>query len=371
MSGAIGGCLSATSRSGRHLEDVRPVLVSLVLLLLATTAFADRHVVVGTKQTPPFAIKNPDGTWTGLSIELWRQVADDLHITYEIRELDLKGLMQAVQDHQVDIAVGALTITSDRERTMDFTHPVFATGLAIATRPGGSGGLLGSLRGLLTWDIAKLLGGIFVLLAAIGALVWWFERDKNDAQFARHPARGIAAGIWWSAVTMTTVGYGDKSPVTVRGRLLGLVWMFSAIIIIAIFTATVTTNLTIDRLESAIKGPEDLPRVRVVSVGGSTSAAYLDAHHINYRLAPSPLEGMRAVARGEADAVVYDAPVLQYLAKSELGGTVTVLPRIFDPQSYGFALPEGSPLREELNRALLTALTSERWTQLVERYLGP
>jgi ABC-type amino acid transport substrate-binding protein len=344
----------------------------LALVVGASAARADepRHLIVGTKQTPPFAIKNADGTWTGLSIELWRQVAEQQHITFDIQEYDLQGLLDAVQNKKVDLAVAALTITAEREKLLDFSHPMFSSGLAIATKPGGSGGALSALKGLFTLDIAKLLGGIFVLLSAIGVLVWFLERGKNDAQFARHPVKGIAAGVWWSAVTMTTVGYGDKSPVTIGGRILGLLWMFSAIIIIAIFTATITTNLTVDRLESAIKGPEDLPRVRVVTVAGSTSAAYLDKHHTTYKGVPTILDGLKAVQAGDADAMVYDAPVLQYLAKTELGDTVVVLPRVFERQSYGFAMPDGSGLREELNRALLTALAGERWADLVQKYLG-
>jgi ABC-type amino acid transport substrate-binding protein len=79
---------------------------------------------------------------------------------------------------------------------------------------------------------------------------------------------------------------------------------------------------------------------------------------------------MKEVAAGTADAMVYDAPVLQYLAKHELGGAVEVLGNVFERQDYGFALPDGSPLREDVNRALLAALASDAWRDLVERYLG-
>ena len=74
-------------------------------------------------------------------------------------------------------------------------------------------------------------------------------------------------------------------------------------------------------------------------------------------------------ARAE-DAMVYDAPILRYTAKHDLGGAVTVLPNVFDHQDYGFALPDGSPLREPINRALLKELASDRWQELLVRYLG-
>ena len=73
----------------------------------------------------------------------------------------------------------------------------------------------------------------------VGVVMWLGERRRNQAQFGGTAAHGIGAGLWWSAVTMTTVGYGDKAPVTILGRLLGLVWMFAAIIIISSFTAAI------------------------------------------------------------------------------------------------------------------------------------
>lgn len=345
-------------------------LVACLIVLACGTARADGHLIVGTKPSPPFAMKDADGKWTGISIELWKELADDLHVTYEIREFDIKGLLAAVEAKQIDIAVASLTITAEREEKLDFTHPIYSTGLSIAVRPGGGGGTMGMLKGLLTWDLLKLIGALFGLLGVIGALVWLFEHRKNDAQFAKHPVRGIGAGIWWSAVTMTTVGYGDKSPVTIAGRMLGLIWMFAAIIIISVFTASVTSTLTVDRLESAIRGPEDLPRVKVATIGGSTSAAYLDAHHIVYKDVPTVLAGEQLVLAGTVDAMVYDAPILQYTAKHELGGGLLVLPNVFDHQDYGFALPDGSPLREQVNRVLLKELASDNWQALVERYLG-
>ena len=165
--------------------------------------------------------------------------------------------------------------------------------------------------------------------------------------------------------------FATPPPITVGGRVLGLAWMFPAIIITSFFTASITSTLTVDRLESAIKGPEDLPRLRVATVGGSTSAAYLDRHRVAYRAVATVLDGEQLVASGDVDAMVYDAPILQYVAKTELGGRVVVLPNVFERQDYGFALPDGSPLRQPINRALLEELGRDDWRALLARYLGP
>jgi polar amino acid transport system substrate-binding protein len=52
-------------------------------------------IVVGTMRVPPFVVRSDDGQWSGLSIELWRQIAADLKAPFEFREYDydLPGLL--------------------------------------------------------------------------------------------------------------------------------------------------------------------------------------------------------------------------------------------------------------------------------------
>ena len=56
---------------------------------------AKRELVVGVKDAPPFAFKGADGAWSGLSIELWRQVAKATNHTFRLTELrDMPELIQ-------------------------------------------------------------------------------------------------------------------------------------------------------------------------------------------------------------------------------------------------------------------------------------
>jgi polar amino acid transport system substrate-binding protein len=51
-----------------------------------------RELVVGTKVAPPFAMKAEDGTWRGISIDLWQRIADRTHLRYRFQETTLNGL---------------------------------------------------------------------------------------------------------------------------------------------------------------------------------------------------------------------------------------------------------------------------------------
>ncbi len=355
----------------------RTISVALLFLSLLYGCRADaqsltptgKTLTVGTKQAPPFAIKRANGSWYGISIDLWRAIANDLGMTYELHEYDLQGLLSGVQDGSLDLAVAALTITAEREKRMDFTHAFYTTGLGIAIPRGQKNGGLGFIRSFLSWGFLQIIAALGLILLLVGVLVWLSERKKNPQQFGAG-LDGIWSGFWWSAVTLTTVGYGDKAPQTLTGRLLALIWMFTGLIIVSSFIAAVTTALTVSQLTSGIKGPQDLARAWVATVPGSTSEAYLRQHYIALKHYPTPLAGLRGVVAGEVDAMVYDAPLLRYLATTEIPGEIEVLPTVFERQAYGITLPTGSHLREPINRVLLDKIHQPEWHDTLNRYLG-
>src|SRR5262249_17240787 len=151
------------------------------------------------------------------------------------------------------------------------------------------------------------IGITVVVLLFFGALMWLAERRRNESQFGGSLAQGLGNGFWWSAVTMTTVGYGDKSPVTFAGRFVALLWMFGGVFAISMFTASISSALTVNQLESGIRGPADLPKVRVGTVEPSGGARYLKNRHIDYKGYKDAAEALAALEKKEVDCVVYEA----------------------------------------------------------------
>jgi ABC-type amino acid transport substrate-binding protein len=331
---------------------------------------SSRTLIVGTKEVPPFAMKNSDGTWTGVSIDLWQQIATELNLPFEFRELDLKGLLDGVADGSLDIAVAALSITAEREKICDFSHPYYVTGLGIAIAPRHRTPWLVVLKKLYSRHYLKGVIGLCILLLALGTLIWWFEHKRNPEQFGGGTAAGIGSGFWWSAVTMTTVGYGDKAPITFAGRVVAFIWMLIAIIVVSIFTAAITSTLTVAHLDVPVKGPQDLPKVRVGAIVDTTGETYLQDNLISYTSYNTALEGLSAIKEGSIEALVYDAPILRYLIHHEFKGGFEVLPHTFHREDYGIALPKGSSLREPINRVLLETIHGREWQDIIHQYLG-
>ncbi len=81
-----------------------------------------------------------------------------------------------------------------------------------------------------------------------------------------------------------------------------------------------------------------------------------------------------ALENGEFDAIVSDAAFLQFeIRRGQQQGrfeTLTVLPQELEAQNYAFILRQGSPMREGINRALLTERVQRDWRDKLIQYLG-
>ena len=328
----------------------------------------DNTLTIATHHSPPFAIKTSQG-WEGITIDLVRRIAEEEGLSYQLKEMGIEEMLQATARGEVDAAAAALTVTAEREQRVDFTHPFFTSGLGIAVPHRPEVTWLSALKRIASGAFLQSAGALLGVLTLVGALVWLIER-RHNSQFSGKPIHGVGSGIWWSAVTMTTVGYGDKAPVTIVGRVLGLIWMFASIIIISGFTAAIATSLTVGQLDQAIAGIDDLHDKRVLTVKDSTSAVYLDDKLIRYQAAPTVAAALDKLAAGQADAVVYDLPILRYLVRDSHADNLRVLPNLLARQDYGIALPPGTPRREEINQQILRIIQGPEWPRMLERYLG-
>lgn len=325
---------------------------------------------VAVADAPPFAMKGPNG-WEGLSVALWRGIAQDLGLRFRLVDADVKTALDGVAGGHFDAAIGAITVTPAREQRVDFSHPFYSTGLGIAVPVQGVGmwGWLAVIRRFFSWQFLSVVLSLLMLLLLSGFLIWLFERKKNP-QFGGPWWRGIGDGMWWSAVTMTTVGYGDKSPTTFGGRLVGLLWMFAALIVLASFTAAITSALTIGTMKSTVKSFDDLRGIRFGVVRDTSAADLLQNQGFVPRGYESVSAGLQAVADGDLDAFVFDAPLLMYVASHWFQKKIEVLPDRYIRQDYGIALRQNNPLRERINVSLLRRIRSDAWRDEVRRYLG-
>jgi polar amino acid transport system substrate-binding protein len=338
-----------------------------------------KRLVVGLTESPPFCMQARDGSWSGISVELWEWIAADLGVETEFRGTTVTGVFDDLAPGRpLDVSIGALTITAEREDRVDFTQPFFLSGLGVAVKAApGDGGLWLWLGRVFAWNFWRIVAALLTSLVLVAFLIWALERKGNPKEFGGDGKahRGIGAALWWSAVTMTTVGYGDLAPRSPAGRLVAIAWMFVSLFLVSWFTASMASILTAERLDAGtggfvVRGADDLRRLHVAVIPGTSSEEYLKRQRIDY-MRVSLKDLMEVLLNGRAQAVLIDAAPLRYIARSETyAGKITVLPQTFQTEPYGIALRLDSPWRKPVDRALLRRLATPAWRDLVYHYLG-
>ena len=307
---------------------------------------------VYTKPIEPFSFQK-DGRDAGFSLELWDRVARELGVEYELHWVKTVGeLIQVIKDKQADVGIAAISITSEREKAIDFSTPYYESGLAILTRAQGSSVLDLMKQTFWTRSMARAGLVLFLVLVACVHLVWLFERKVNADQFPATYLRGIGEASWWAISTILSGGCDAKGPMHAIGRIFGALWMLTCIVVVTYFTAAITTVMTVNHLTSDIKGPSDLPGKAVATVAGSTAEKYLREHGARVSSFDTPDGAFTAMDRKEVVAVVYDQPILAYHVKVA-GRRGQQVVGLFERQNYGIGLRENSPLRKRINTILL------------------
>jgi ABC-type amino acid transport substrate-binding protein len=80
-------------------------------------------------------------------------------------------------------------------------------------------------------------------------------------------------------------------------------------------------------------------------------------------------DALTSLDAGEVEAVVYDAPLLRYRVRNDFP-RLDVVPTTFERQDYALAMPSGSPIREQVNRAVLHAISRRSWEETLTDYFG-
>ncbi|WP_340105790.1 glycine betaine/L-proline ABC transporter substrate-binding protein ProX [Rhodohalobacter sp. 8-1] len=337
-----------------------------------SSADGKRHIRVVTQQVEPLVVYQ-DRKYSGFSIDVFDAIAEEIGLEYSIYSVNsIAKMLDDVKRGEADVATAALGITSSREEMLEFSHSYYETGLQIMI-PQKESSISTIPIAILGIIFSKEVMFIFIFffgILLISAHIIWFSEKNNGGDFPNSYWNGLGVSIWWAAVTVTTVGYGDKTPKGIPGRIFGLIWIFAGYFAFSYFTATVTSTITLQEIESNIQNVEDLYGHKVATVSNSAADYYLTENGIRPSTYPTVREAAEALIDGKTDAIVYDAPVLQHFASGEGYGEVMVTGQLFQQQYYGFALPRGSELRKEINLGYLNLLENGEYQQIKNRWFG-
>ena len=335
---------------------------ALALVLTACSTMSPllaRTLNVGVSGSPPF-VQKTETSFNGISVEVWEAIAAENNYNYKLIGIPTPDQgIQAIIDGNIDILIGPISITEARLKLpeINFTQPYFfaRAGVMLPTTPPT---LFSRARVFFRRAVLSSLLVLISVLFVVGTLIWLAERRRNVECFPHKPLPGIGCGMWFALVTLTTVGYGDKAPITRTGRFITASWMIFSLIAVSSLTAGFASAFTLfltNASESPITAAEDLVNKPVAVIKGTSGLTIAEAGMMQPVIAsdlPTAIENLR---NNSVYAVIFDRPELRYYLKHnpDLKKDLAIAPFSLTEETYGFAFRTNSPLDLPLDLSIL------------------
>lgn len=327
----------------------------------AATPLLDRPLRVGTATLAPYSWARDGAQPFGPAIWLMQQVATSLRLQVELRAYDLDGLYAALRSGEIDVAATGLPIDVPAGEPYQFSQPWDSSGFSVALRLHPTHRILSTIRFLLSGELLSWFGVLLAAMLLFGAAVWALERKQNPAHFSGRA--GLLEGVWWSVVTMATVGYGDRVPMTALGRIVAGVWMLVALVLVTIIAGVLSASLTAARVAGYISAGRNLHTVRV---GIVEERADMDVARM-LGIAPitfeNAAEAMSALEDHQIDAFVYPSTALRALVRDSRDPSLTVLPDEVARGFVAFGIAKDLPdsVHRAIDRQIVRTIASPDW----------
>lgn len=362
-----------------HLARSMLALAGLLALAAPTAAGAAEpsagpatEIRAAVTYVEPFVIDH-GGRPAGFAIDVWNEVAARLNLrtTFQVRP-DVPGVLEAIRSGEADASAICLFYTRERDREFDFSYPVMNTGLQVMVRDTGEGleqPIQRFLKVLFTRGMLLWLLGAILLIVLPAHVLWWLERRQEDGAIPhRKYIPGIFHAMVWSAEAL--VGWAAKMPRHGLARVLGVLWLYVGVVFVAVLTASLTTNMTVQSLGGVVNGPDDLPGKKVGAVQGTTAVEYLRDAGARLQVFPTGDAMYAALDEGKVDAVVWGAAILRYHETHVGAGRVRTVGPEFRKADLGFVVPLDSPLRKRISSAIVAMQEDGSYRRIYAHWFG-
>ncbi|RCV64636.1 polar amino acid transport system substrate-binding protein [Methanophagales archaeon] len=340
------------------------ILIACFMLVFCVAGVSgESELVVGVKDAEPFVIVADNGSVSGFSIDLLEhmiaQLEEPVSVSYLV-DPNLPTHLASIRDGKVDFGIAATTITSERLCSFDFSQPFYISSLGIIAEKGRKPNLLSQI---FTKEIMGILLIVLIYIVTVGHIVWFIEREE-EGHFHTNYRKGVATGIWWTIVTMSTVGYGDVYPKKPRGKAFAAFVIISGIAIFGFAIATLSSTMVVSQLPtSSIPGPDDLYGRPVAVIAGTESVTLAEERGMHPVLVETIAEGITLLKERKVDAVVHDSPLLKYYLKNHPDSMLALAPQTFEWFLYGITYPKDSPWSEKLNPILIKTIYEDEYNK--------
>lgn len=345
------------------------LLMHCPVLLFGQQPDTASYLKVGVYVSPPFVMKTEHGV-SGMSIELWEAIADDLHLSYHYEIVPtIKELVQRTAERDLDVAITNLTITQERAKRIDFSQPWYDAGLRIMVDKDRKTSLFDVIAGLSDAGHLRAYAWLVLVILIATFLLTLFDR-RFDKGFPKRWREGLAESFY-HVMSIATSGKTDrKNLFGWTERFFSALWLVCGVAVLAYATSSIASVMTTLSLTNQINSLTDLSGKTVGVLAGSTSEEYAHTRGLETRSYNNIDDAVSALYQQKIAAIIGDAPVLEYYEHTHEHTPVAVVGPIFNPDKYGFGLTLHSELTRRLTVELLGAHERGLLVTLRKEYFG-
>uniref|UniRef100_A0A669CN80 Glutamate receptor n=1 Tax=Oreochromis niloticus TaxID=8128 RepID=A0A669CN80_ORENI len=370
---------------------------------------ANKTLIVTTILENPYVMRKDNyqdfqgnDQYEGFCVDMLRELADILKFSFKIKLVDdglygapepngsWTGMVGELINRKADLAVAGFTITSEREKVIDFSKPFMTLGISILYRV-----QLGRKPGYFSFlDPFSPAVWLFMLLAylAVSCVLFLAARLSPYEWYNPHPCLRerrdmlenqytLGNSLWFPVGGFMQQG-SEIMPRALSTRCVSGVWWAFTLIIISSYTANLAAFLTVQRMEAPIESPDDLADQTNIEYGtihgGSTMTFFMNSRYQtyqrmwNYMNSKQPSVFVKSTEEGIARVLNSKYAFLMESTMNEyhrgLNCNLTQIGGLLDTKGYGIGMPLGSPFRDEITLAILQLQENNRLEILKRRW---
>ncbi|KAJ8389440.1 hypothetical protein AAFF_G00119780 [Aldrovandia affinis] len=339
----------------------------------------------------------------GFCIDVLKRLAKIVGFTYDLylvtngkhgKNIDgeWNGMVGEVMYKRADIAIGSLTINEERSEVVDFSVPFVETGISVMVSR--SNGTVSPSAFLEPYSPAVWVMMFVMCLTVVAVTVFIFEFFSPEVGGSKFT---IGKSIWllWALVFNNSVP--AENPRGTTSKIMVLVWAFFAVIFLASYTANLAAFMIQEEYIDTVSGlsdkkfqqpTEQYPPLKFGTVpNGSTEenirSNYPAMHQYMMKYNQKGVEEAIANLKtgdsipilplcSKLDAFIYDAAVVNYMARKDEGCKVMTIGsgKVFATTGYGIALFKNSRWKRPIDLALLQLVGDDEVDMLERLWLS-
>ena len=323
----------------------------------------------------------PETTVCGFVADFIRELQSQMGFNYSIDvadpRTDYNSLAASVSTDKDkhDIVISSIRITSKRLQIVDFSTPILDTSFRIIVRQNSYSQSPNFF--LYLNPFAGDVWAAFVLLIVYSSVIIYISERPHMTLEAGTSKWQAAMSHVYQALSSVVVMVGNVRPRSYSSRLIVLALYTLGIVLMATYTARLSSSLTITRAQPLINGIDDIKNGRVafnrIGIVNNTAMSEYFIQNVSSDFYPLSTfhEMYLRLLDNTIDASIGDASMVDYAVQNFYCNQLALVGVPFLKSSFGVVLPNNWLYKRDLDRHILALRSAGKLDEFRDKYLKP